>query len=150
MNKLVKYAIILTMIMMFILSSMPLFSQKNTSCLFKNPLCFYANDILTYLQVMHKQGLYERMIPFLYTPIEIKQLGKKKILMECEKMSFGYEMKRVGIQEIIKNKEWMLTYQRVILGTSEIFRLHCILIDDTVRINSPLKERKMIFNRTIQ
>ncbi len=34
-------------------------------CLFKNPLCFYNSDILTYLQVLHKNQQYEQMLPYL-------------------------------------------------------------------------------------
>lgn len=41
---------------------------QTNDCLFKNPLCFYNSDILTYLQVLHKNQQYEQMLPYLHGP----------------------------------------------------------------------------------
>ena len=44
------------------------YSQKNENCLYKNPLCFYNTDILNYLQILHKNQQYDKMINFMYGP----------------------------------------------------------------------------------
>lgn len=48
------------------------YAKTAESCLFKNPLCFYSLDILQYVQILFKQMQYENMVPFIYTPAEIK------------------------------------------------------------------------------
>lgn len=104
-------------------------AQEN--CLYKNPLCFYNTDILTYLQVLHKNQQYKKMLPFFYgafsnnsSAIFVSKLGD---------VNFGYTLKRVGVKVIEKNK-WSLTYQRTIMGTNENFKIDCALINDTCRV----------------
>jgi len=109
-------------------------AQQEQSCLFKNPLCFYSTDILSYLQILYKNSRYDDMLPFLYSPSELKKIGKATALKQIEKMNFGYEMKRVGIKEEIKGQRWKLTYQRILLGTSETFTIECSNKHDTTRL----------------
>jgi len=122
------------------------FGSEN-SCLFKNPLCFYATDILSYLQILHKNARYEEMLPFLYEPKELKKLGKTKALKAIESMSFGYEFRRVGIQEIQKGNSWKIVYQRIIMGTAETFTVNCKNISDTTRLYMNTTQRKTVFHR---
>ena len=137
----ISILISLTMFMPF-----KVFSNDN-SCLFKNPLCFYATDILSYLQILHKNSRYEEMLPFLYEPKELRKIGKAKALQSIEAMNFGYEFKRVGIKEEQKGMSWKITYQRIIYGTAETFIINCKNINDTTRLLMNTTQRRAVFNR---
>lgn len=97
---------------------------QSNDCLFKNPLCFYNSDILTYLQVLHKNQQYEQMLPYLSGP-EVEGKTPIEIISKLEEAPFGYQMRRAGIKEISKS-EWNLTYSRTILGTQETFKIRCV------------------------
>jgi hypothetical protein len=122
---------------------------QERACLFRNPLCFYATDILSYLQILHKNSRYEEMLPFLYAPKELQKLGKGKALRAIESMNFGFEFRRVGIKEIQKGQSWKITYQRIYLGTAETFTLQCRNISDTTRLLMNSTQRKAIFYRKL-
>lgn len=122
-------------------------TRNQQSCLFKNPLCFYSTDILSYLQILYKNSRYEEMLPFLHEPQELKKLGKSKAIQLIESMNFGYEMKRVGIKEEKTGKQWKITYQRIILGTSETFTITCGNVQDTTRLLMNTTQRKSVFYR---
>jgi hypothetical protein len=119
------------------------YSLAQNNCLFKNPLCFYNTNILSYLQVLHKNQQYEQMTSFFYGPL-YDSLGKNIIIKKLNEAEFGYSMKYVGIKVLSKNK-WSLTYQRTILGTNENFKIDCSLINDTCRIYLDKIKWKNIF-----
>ncbi len=131
---------ILKVIVSILLISGTLYSP--TDCLFKNPLCFYNTDILSYLQVLHKNQQYDKMMPYFYG-FGVKPEKIKKIL---ENSSFGYSLKRVGIKAI-KSNEWSLTYQRTLYGTNENFKINCKTINDTCRIIVDTKTLQTIFEK---
>jgi len=139
--------VIICIVVVSLQTSMFAQNGNNTSCLFKNPLCFYSTDILTYLQILYKNSRYEEMLPFLHEPQELKKLGKSKAIKLIESMNFGYEMKRVGIKEEKTGKQWKITYQRIILGTSETFTITCGNVQDTTRLLMNTTQRKSIFYR---
>jgi hypothetical protein len=119
--------------------------QAQSNCLFKNPLCFYNTDILTYLQVLHKNQQYAQMRPFFYGPVSSK-LTKKQLENKLTDARFGYEMKRAGVKTLSKT-EWSITYQRSIAATSETFVVKCALLNDTCRVYLDEKAWKLIFER---
>lgn len=123
------------------------FTAKDASCLFKNPLCFYATDILGYLQILHKNSRYEEMLPFLYEPKELRKIGRSKALKSIESMNFGYEFRKVGIKEEQKGVSWRITYQRTIFGTAETFTVICKNISDTTRLLMNTTQRRSVFYR---
>ncbi len=102
---------------------------QDKDCLFKNPLCFYNTDILSYLQVLHKNQQYEQMLPYITGPA-VDGLSKEKKISKLEDTSFGYQMKRQGVKTV-SNQEWGLTYSRVIMGTQETFKIKCLLVKGT-------------------
>lgn len=116
-----------------------------SDCLFRNPLCFYNTDILSYLQVLHKNQQYEKMTPFLYGQY-IDSLGKDKLRNLLNDTDFGYSMKRVGVKESAKNK-WSITYQRSIMGTNENFKIDCAIVNDTCRVFIDHREWNKIFKQ---
>jgi hypothetical protein len=118
-------------------------SLAQSDCLFKNPLCFYNTDILSYMQVLHKNQQYEKMTPFFYGSL-IDSIGKEKLINRLNEAEFGFSMKRVGVKETGKNK-WSLTYQRTIMGTNENFKIDCALVNDTCRVFIDQKAWNRIF-----
>lgn len=121
------------------------FSQAESTCLYKNPLCFYNTDILNYLQVLHKNQDYDKMQVFIYGPAtETKDENSLKEMLS--NASFGYSFKRVGVKAKTKTS-WSLTYQRTILGSSETFKIDCALIKDTCRIYIDKKAWSTIFKK---
>ncbi len=104
-------------------------NSQDNSCLFKNPLCFYNTDILSYLQVLHKNQQYEQMLPYITGPA-IDGISKEKKISKLEDASFGYQMKRQGVKTV-SEQEWGLTYSRIIMGTQETFKIKCLLIKGT-------------------
>ncbi len=102
---------------------------QDKDCLFKNPLCFYNTDILSYLQVLHKNQQYEQMLPYITGPA-VDGLSKEKKISKLEDASFGYQMKRQGVKTV-SNQEWGLTYSRIIMGTQETFKIKCLLVKGT-------------------
>ena len=119
------------------------YSQEKNNCLYKNPLCFYNTDILCYLQAVHKNQQYEKMLPFFYGS---SVNNKSKLLERLTNANFGYSLKRVGAK--VKNKtSWSLTYQRTILGTNETFKIECALINDTCRVYLDEKAWETIFKK---
>ena len=126
---------IIKSLLVFFITTSPItqvYSQKNENCLYKNPLCFYNTDILSYLQILHKNQQYDKMIIFIYGPA-IDGKSKNSIIDKLSNATFGYSLKRVGVKE--KNKtNWSLTYQRTILGTNETFKIDCALINKTCKL----------------
>ena len=119
------------------------YSQKNDNCLFKNPICFYNTDVLTYLQILHKNQQYEKMNDFLYGPL-ISNISKSNFLNKLSNASFGYSLMRVGIINKTKTS-WSLTYQRTLTGTNETFKIDCALINNKCKVYIDDKAWKIIF-----
>lgn len=116
-------------IIIILISGIAVSAQDN--CLFRNPLCFYNTDILTYLQALHKNQQYEKMAPFFYG--SFSDNNKNNFVNKLGEVDFGYTLKRVGVNEIEKNK-WSFTYHRTIMGTNEYFKIDCALVNDTCRV----------------
>jgi len=130
-----------TTITLLLLSSM---HAQQDSFLFRTPLSFYNTDILSYLQVLHKNQQYEKMVPF-FTG-ELRSSRSQSAFVELlANAPFGYSMKRAGIREVKKGEAWSLTYQRTILGTQETFRVDCVLANDTCRVVLSEPTFKLIF-----
>jgi hypothetical protein len=106
------------------------FSQPD--CHFKNPLCFYYTDVLSYLQVLHKNQQYEKMNALFFGPFP-EQYSVSKFRSMLSEVDFGYKMERVGIRQYSPSK-WSITFQRTLLGTDENFKIDCELIRDTCRV----------------
>jgi hypothetical protein len=119
------------------------YSQKNDTCLFKNPICFYNTDVLTYLQILHKNQQYEKMCDFLYGPL-ISASSKNNLITKLSNASFGYSLKRVGIINKTKTS-WSLTYQRTLLGSNETFKIDCALIDNKCKVYMDEKVWNILF-----
>jgi hypothetical protein len=128
------------------LSCYALSVQAQQATLFTNPLGFYNTDILNYLQVLHKNQQYDKMAPFFTGPVKqgLSQAAFEAYLGESP---FGYTMKRSGIKQNEKGKKWALTYQRTWLGTTESFKIDCILERDTCRIVLTEAAAKLIFKK---
>lgn len=118
---------------------------QTNDCLFKNPLCFYNSDILTYLQVLHKNQQYEQMLPYLHGPA-IDKLSHQRKIEKLENANFGYQMKRAGVKEISKS-EWSLTYSRTIIGTQENFKILCQTHEKVCSVYVDEKTWKLLFER---
>ena len=117
---------------------------QQESFLFRTPLSFYNTDILSYLQVLHKNQQYEKMVPF-FTG-ELRASSSQSAFVELlANAPFGYSMKRAGIREVKKGEEWSLTYQRTILGTQVTFKVDCVLVNDTCRVVLSEPTFKLIF-----
>ena len=66
---------------------------QKESFLFRTPLSFYNTDILSYLQVLHKNQQYEKMVPF-FTG-ELRASRSQSAFVELlVNAPFGYNMKR--------------------------------------------------------
>ena len=117
---------------------------QQESFLFRTPLSFYNTDILSYLQVLHKNQQYEKMVPFLTGPLIT---GKSSMAISAMLVDapFGYSMKRSGIREVKPKQSWSLTYSRTIVGTQETFKIDCVLERDTCRIMLDTNSFKAIF-----
>jgi hypothetical protein len=136
---------ILISLVMLITFGQNLNGQTNqNSCLFKNPMCFYTSDILTYLQALHKNMLYEEMLPFLYGP-KIKGKTKQQMVSELAEAPFGYQLKRVGIRIIQPNKSWTLRFERTLLGTKETFDIQADLENGVCKLYLDEKSWNTIF-----
>ena len=118
--------------------------NSQDSCLFKNPMCFYTTDILTYLQAMHKNMQYEEMLPFLFGP-SVDGKADELVMDLLDQAPFGYQMKRVGIRIIEPKKVWKLGFERVLLGTRETFDIECRLVDGVCKLYLDSKSWNTIF-----
>jgi hypothetical protein len=119
---------------------------QNESFLFRTPLSFYNTDILSYLQVLHKNQQYEKMIPFFTGPLVTGKSAGELVNVLAD-APFGYSMKRSGIREIEPKQSWSLTYSRTILGTQETFKIDCVLVRDTCRVVLDEKSKTLIFKQ---
>jgi len=119
---------------------------QNESFLFRTPLSFYNTDILSYLQALHKNQQYEKMVPFFTGPL-VTQKSAGDITTMLADAPFGYAMKRSGIREIESKQRWSLTYSRTILGTQETFKIDCVLERDTCRVVLDEKSKTAIFKQ---
>ena len=113
------------------------------SCLYKNPLCFYNTDVLTYLKILHQNQQYDKMAPFFYGPY-VTKMKRSEFISKLSEQDFGYSMKRAGVKEESTGK-WSLTYQRTIMGTNNNFKIKCALVNDTCRVYLDEKSWKVIF-----
>ncbi len=120
----------------------------DNNCLFRNPLCFYTNDILTFLQALHKQQMYAQMGQYLYGP-EVDGETASELTGKLAAANFGYGFKRVGIREIAPG-EWSLTFRRTILGTEETFTIDCKLIGNTCKMYLDAEKWKTVFPQKIK
>lgn len=121
-------------------------SAQSDSFLFRTPLSFYNTDILSYLQVLHKNQQYEKMVPFFTGPL-VSAKSKSELVTILSDAPFGYSMKRSGIREIEPKQSWSLTYTRTILGTQETFKIECVLERDTCRVVLDEKCKTAIFKQ---
>ncbi len=119
---------------------------QNESFLFRTPLSFYNTDILSYLQVLHKNQQYEKMVPFFTGPL-VSAKSTSELVTFFADAPFGYSMKRSGIREIESKQHWSLTYSRTILGTQETFKIDCVLERDTCRVVLDEKSKTAIFKQ---
>ena len=117
---------------------------QQESFLFRTPLSFYNTDILSYLQVLHKNQQYEKMVPFFTGALKASS-SQSAFVELLANAPFGYSMKRAGIREGNNGDEWSLTYQRTILGTQETFKVDCVLVNDTCRVVLSEPAFKLIF-----
>ena len=132
-----------TIITIFLFNS--LYSQHE-SFLFRTPLSFYNADILSYLQVLHKNQQYEKMVPFFTGPL-VSDKTTSELVSFLADAPFGYSMKRSGIREIETKQRWSLTYSRTILGTQETFKIDCVFERDTCRVVLDDKSKTAIFKQ---
>jgi hypothetical protein len=119
------------------------FASFGQSCLYKNPLCFYNTDVLSYLKILHQNQQYEKMVPFFYGPY-FTSMKRSTFIEKLSEQDFGYSMKRSGVREL-SSGNWSLTYQRTLLGTSTNFKINCALVNDTCRVYLDDKSWKTIF-----
>jgi hypothetical protein len=119
---------------------------QQESFLFRTPLSFYNTDILSYLQVLHKNQQYEKMVPFFTGPL-VSDKSTSELAKFLADVSFGYSMKRSGIREIEPKQRWSLSYTRTILGTQETFKIDCVLERDTCRVVLDEKSKTAIFKQ---
>lgn len=119
------------------------FASIAQSCLYKNPLCFFNTDVLSYLKILHQTQQYEKMVPFFYGP-KVTSMKRKAFVDILSEQDFGYSMKRVGVKEISAGN-WSLTYQRTLVGTNTNFKISCALVNDTCRVYLDEKTWKIIF-----
>jgi len=119
------------------------FAPVQDNCLFRNPLCFYNTDVLSYLQILHKNQQYDQMSHFVYGP-KVEKWSAKTLQDSLSEAPFGYTMKRNGIKEL-KKGSWSLTYQRTILGTAQTFKIKCDLVHDTCKVFLDEKAWRTIF-----
>jgi hypothetical protein len=118
-------------------------AKAQPGCHFKNPLCFYYTDILSYLQVLHKNQQYEKMSSLFYGPFaEQHSVGKFRSMLG--EVDFGYSLKRVGIRQYSPTK-WSITFERTILGTNENFKIDCEIVRDTCRVYLDRKTWNVLF-----
>ena len=113
------------------------------SCLYKNPLCFYNTDVLSYLKILHQNQQYDKMAPFFYGPY-VTKMKRSEFISKLSEQDFGYSMKRAGVKEETK-EQWSLTYQRTIMGTNSNFKIKCALVNDTCRVYLDEKSWNVIF-----
>ena len=119
------------------------FASIAQSCLYKNPLCFYNTDVLSYLKILHQNQQYEKMVPFFYGPY-VTSMKRSAFIETLGEQDFGYTMKRAGVKELSAGK-WSLTYQRTLIGTNTNFKINCALVNDTCRVFLDDKTWKIIF-----
>ena len=122
------------------------YSSLSASGNFSSPLRFYSKDILTYLQVLYNQQDYDKMINFMAGPIVDKN-SKSQLINKLKDADFGYELKRVGINEVSKS-EWNVTYNKTIIATQKSLKVRCILFRDTCRLWLDEKSFKEIFSNS--
>ena len=119
------------------------FATVAQSCLYKNPLCFYNTDVLSYLKILHQNQQYDKMVPFFYGP-KVTSMKRTAFIEKLSEQDFGYSMKRVGVKELSK-ENWSLTYQRTLVGTNTNFKINCALVNDTCRVYLDEKTWNIIF-----
>jgi hypothetical protein len=100
-------------------------TQRKATCHLDNPLCFYGTDILTYLQVLHQNQQYEKMIPFLTGPA-VDEMERTDLLTWLSDLNWGYSFKRVGIRQLAEGK-WSINYKRSRIPYDDTFKVICIL-----------------------
>jgi hypothetical protein len=96
------------------------------------------------MQLLHQKHEYEQMAKFFYGPMK-QGLGERKLAAALADQDFGYALKRVGIKEV-DAKNWSLTYQRILLGTQENFKIDAALVNDTCRVYLDQKKWDLLFN----
>jgi len=119
---------------------------KKDDCLFKNPLCFYNADILSYQQTLYKTMQFEKMATFFYGPV-VESRGKSKLISDLSKAQFGYDLKRVGVTTVSR-ESWSIMYQKTINATKETFMIKCSLVKDTCRIWLDDRTFQVIFSNS--
>lgn len=67
-------------------------------------------DILTYVNVLHKNQKFDEMAKFFVGPVK-EQFSEQLFRDYLAASPFGYTFKRAGIKETEKGKRWNLTYQ---------------------------------------
>lgn len=111
--------------------------------LYKTPLSFYNTDVLHYVQILYNQGQYEAAAKFFYGPLTEKK-NNQRFAERIATIDFGYSFTRKGIATTSAN-QWVVNYQRTIMGTQENFKISCSLVHDTCKIYLDLKTYETLF-----
>lgn len=130
-------------IVLLLLAGSQATGQKSASCHLKNPLCFYGNDILTYLQALYHTQQYDKMLPFMTGPF-LEKKDRDEILDWIENSEFGYTFVRKGTRQINPGK-WSLTFRRTIRLQEETFKITCVLEDKLCRLYLDQQAAETIF-----
>ncbi len=91
-NTMRKFLAITNMVLSFSKSQ-----GQQESFLVRTTLSLYNTDILSYLQMLHKNQQYEKMVPFFTGPL-ITGKSSTAISAMLADAPFGYSMKRFGIR----------------------------------------------------
>jgi hypothetical protein len=109
--------------------------------LFSSPLLFYGSDILKFLRVYWKAGMYKEMYPFFcansdYGKVPLRRvIGLPEFESKMKSMpNFGYDFE-LAIPRTIDGTSWELAYDIDQLPMKKTVRINAYLVDDTTRID---------------
>ncbi|MCE2789911.1 MAG: hypothetical protein LW630_08375 [Saprospiraceae bacterium] len=131
------------LVVIVLLASSQASGQQAKSCHLKNPLCFYGNDILTYLQALYNVQQYEKMIPFLTGPF-VEKKDRDEIAAWIENSEFGYTFKRTGIRQL-NDRKWSVTFRRTYRLQDQTFKITCVLEEGICRLYLDKQAAETIF-----
>ena len=100
---------------------------------YKNPALIYGSAFCNFFQALYKVERYDDMVKF--TNYDTKKISYTELMNFYSNVQFGYEITKLKALSTKDSIHYVLSYERVKMGTKEIIRMPVIIVNDSTKFD---------------
>jgi len=100
---------------------------------YKNPALIYGSAFCNFFQALYKVERYDDMVKF--THYDPKYISYSELMNFYTNIQFGYEITRLKALTTKDSIHYILSYERIKMGTKEIIRMPVIIVNDSTKFD---------------